>query len=48
MLSSLFSLGAKYVPRVLKTVGSGIGKLIGGSKTVQRIGHKISNNVIGR
>ena len=48
MFASLLSLGAKYVPGILKTIGSGLGKLIGGSSSVRRIGHKLQNNVIGK
>ena len=48
MFASLLSLGAKYVPGILKTIGSGVGRLLGSSETVKRIGHKINSNVVGR
>lgn len=46
MLSSLLTLGAKYVPSLLRTVGSGVGKLIGGSSLVKTLGGKIKSNHI--
>ncbi len=41
MFSSLISLGAKYVPSILRTVGSGLGKFLGGSSVVKTLGSKI-------
>ena len=41
MLSALFSLGAKYVPSILSTIGGGLSKLVGGSSVVKTLGSKI-------
>ena len=46
MFSKLFTLGAKYVPSVLRTVGSGLGKIIGGSSIVRTVGSKITQSPI--
>lgn len=48
MLSSLISFGAKYVPSILSTIGTGLGKLIGGSSAIKTIGSKLRNNVVGK
>jgi hypothetical protein len=46
MFSSLLSLGARYVPSLLRTIGGGLGKLIGGSSIVKTIGGKLKTNKI--
>ncbi len=46
MFSSLLSLGAKYVPSILKTVGTSVGKMLGGTKLVQTIGSKLAKSPI--
>ncbi len=46
MISSLLTLGARYVPSILRTIGSGVGKLIGKSSHIKTLGSKIKANPI--
>ena len=46
MLSSLLTLGSRYVPSLLRTIGGGVSKLIGGNSVVKTLGSKIKNNPI--
>jgi hypothetical protein len=48
MWSGLLSLGAKYVPGILRTVGSGLGKMLGGSSIVKTLGSKLGDSPIIR
>ena len=46
MWGSLLSLGAKYAPGILRTIGSGVGKMLGNSSTLKTIGSKIKSSPI--
>lgn len=46
MFSALLSLGSKYVPSILQTIGGGLSKLIGGSSVVKTVGSKIRQQPI--
>lgn len=47
MLASLLTLGAKYVPSILHTIGGGIKQLIGKSGAIRTLGSKIRDHPIG-